>query len=782
MNTEPLRTCPNCQAPVPAEAPQGLCPKCLLMGVSVPTEAGQSSAAAPPPSLARVAMAFPQLEILEFVGQGGMGLVYKARQPHLDRLVALKLLIEKPGADPTFSERFNREARVLARLSHPHIVAVHDFGRVEGFFYLVMEFVDGVNLRQAMRAGRFTPQQAFALVPKICDALQYAHEEGVLHRDIKPENLLLDTRGRIKIADFGIAKLLGEKKDLMLTASGAAVGTPHYMAPEQLERPQDVDQRADIYSLGVVFYEMLTGELPIGRFAPPSEKAPVDPRVDPVVLRALEKERERRFQSAGEVKTRVESITASSIPLQQFEARATPGETRSSSGATVAVPPGGSNPGRQAGNATNFSARIVFSGLLVAGSVAGLFPALLTISNRHVPPPGVLFLMFLLGVPATLGTWLGWSVLRAAARGNLVPKRLWIARVSALIWPFLLCDVLLFLTLIFSSRVLEMHLFHIQTPVLTFLAAVFGLVGIAALNWSLLREWSRHWRHNPSAAPLAEAFSRLGRWSRPVAWGGVPAMLLVLMLLFRAGFGRAQPEASPMQIAGLTDPVPPPGYEIPPGVPPGNEMTFRTGFSVPAGYALTLTTTLWSNRVPVRPGGVENAVFVVSPQGGGTRGQVSWRLLGNGALADGAPLEISVGVDGTADSERKTFHLVSPQPVDIDWVGQPPQLWPPMNSHTKFLLVKGTSSGNTAVPPAESGTEPDALGDPSGKPSTEVSPATPVEWLVGIEARLDPLPADQAHKLQAPRIGSGTNWATLLGMDTRADAGNLGSGSESPSP
>src|SRR5207248_816519 len=147
-------------------------------------------------------------------------------------------------------------------------------------------------------------------VPKICDALQYAHEEGILHRDIKPENLPLDTRGRMKIADFGIAKLVGEARDITLTARGAASGTPHYMATEQLERQQDVDQRADVYSLGVVFYEMLTGELPIGRFAPPSEKASMDPRVDEVVMRTLEKERERRFQSAGDVKTQVENITA----------------------------------------------------------------------------------------------------------------------------------------------------------------------------------------------------------------------------------------------------------------------------------------------------------------------------------------------------------------------------------------------------------------------------------------------------------------------------------------
>ncbi len=307
------KLCPKCQAPLPANAPQGLCPKCLLAAAAMPTEAGQAvPGSANPPPLATIAAAFPQLEILEIIGSGGMGVVYKARQPRLDRCVALKLLPQALAADATFAERFNREARLLARLNHPNIVTVHDFGQSDGFFFLLMEYVDGVNLRQAMEAGRFTPHQALALVPKICEALQYAHDEGVLHRDIKPSNILLDTRGRVKIADFGIAKLLGDHaQDATLTASGAAIGTPQYMAPEQLEHPQDVDQRADIYSLGVVFYEMLTGELPIGRFAPPSEKAAVDARVDEVVFRALEKEREKRFHSAGEVKTSVEAITAS---------------------------------------------------------------------------------------------------------------------------------------------------------------------------------------------------------------------------------------------------------------------------------------------------------------------------------------------------------------------------------------------------------------------------------------------------------------------------------------
>jgi tRNA A-37 threonylcarbamoyl transferase component Bud32 len=309
--TSPAR-CPKCGGPIPAEALQGLCPKCALVAVATPTEAGQPVGdRPPPPALEAVTAAFPQLQILELIGAGGMGAVYKARQPRLDRLVALKLLIPPLATDGTFAERFNREARLLARLNHPGIVSVYDHGEAGGFFYLLMEFVDGVNLRQAMHAGRFTPTQALALVPKICDALQSAHEEGVLHRDIKPENLLLDTRGRVKIADFGIAKLMGdEARHATLTASGLAVGTPHYMAPEQLERPQDVDQRADIYSLGVVFYEMLTGELPIGRFAPPSQKTPVDPRVDEVVLRALERERERRQRHISEVKAEVEHITA----------------------------------------------------------------------------------------------------------------------------------------------------------------------------------------------------------------------------------------------------------------------------------------------------------------------------------------------------------------------------------------------------------------------------------------------------------------------------------------
>jgi hypothetical protein len=180
--------------------------------------------------------------------------------------------------------------------------------------YFLMEYVDGPNLRQLERAGKLTPREALQIVPQICEALQYAHDESIVHREIKPENVLLDKKGRVKIADFGLAKILGrEPQDFRLTGVGQVMGTPHYMAPEQVEHPQNVDHRADIYSLGVVFYEMLTGELPLGKFAPPSRKVQVDVRLDDVVLRALEKEPERRYQTASQVKNAVETLSTQPI-------------------------------------------------------------------------------------------------------------------------------------------------------------------------------------------------------------------------------------------------------------------------------------------------------------------------------------------------------------------------------------------------------------------------------------------------------------------------------------
>jgi len=327
------RHCSECGGELPADAPQGLCPQCL-MKLGLPTGAEADKAAAPgdrsdvpttgtppgrfvPPEPAQLARQFPQLEILELLGQGGMGAVYKARQKQLDRLVALKILPPEVGQDPAFAERFTREARSMAVMNHPHIVTVHDFGQTEkGLYYFVMEFVDGTDLRQVIQAGELKPSEALVIVPQICEALQFAHEEGIVHRDIKPENILMDKKGRVKIADFGLARLLDRPTSAYtLTAAGHKMGTPHYMAPEQIEHPHEVDHRADIYSLGVVFYEMLTGQLPIGKFAPPSQKVLVDVRLDKVVLKSLAYEPERRYQHASEVKTDVESISYEAHPV-----------------------------------------------------------------------------------------------------------------------------------------------------------------------------------------------------------------------------------------------------------------------------------------------------------------------------------------------------------------------------------------------------------------------------------------------------------------------------------
>jgi serine/threonine protein kinase len=320
------RICPECGTQVPANSPAGLCPKCVMkLALESPSlealtrEPTQSSPQKPagfvPPTPAELAGKFPQLDILELLGRGGMGAVYKARQRGLDRLVAIKILPPGVEHDAAFAERFTREARSLARLNHPNIVGVHDFGQTDGLYYFVMEFVDGVNLRQAIASGSMQAKDALAIVPQICDALQFAHNEGIVHRDIKPENILIDKKGRVKIADFGLAKLLGQEHSPdSLTATHQVMGTIRYMAPEQMEGSREIDHRADIYSLGVVFYEMLTGELPLGRFAPPSERVQIDIRLDEVVLRSLAKEPQRRYQQANDVKTDLDTISHSPPP------------------------------------------------------------------------------------------------------------------------------------------------------------------------------------------------------------------------------------------------------------------------------------------------------------------------------------------------------------------------------------------------------------------------------------------------------------------------------------
>jgi predicted Ser/Thr protein kinase len=276
-----------------------------------------------PEDLARL---FPQLEILGMIGHGGMGAVYKARQKQLDRVVALKILPPSARTGPAFEDRFVREARALAKLNHPGVVTLYEFGQSGGLFFFLMEFVDGINLRQLIEGGRLSAHEALAIVPQICDALQYAHDQGIVHRDIKPENLLMDRQGRIKVADFGLAKLMNSSDEPVsidrangspvLSGAGKVMGTPQYMAPEQREHPTEVDHRADIYSLGVVFYQMLTGELPGKNGNSPAARLrglQIDVRLDEVVLRAMEREPQRRYQQASALKTQLETIAAAPL-------------------------------------------------------------------------------------------------------------------------------------------------------------------------------------------------------------------------------------------------------------------------------------------------------------------------------------------------------------------------------------------------------------------------------------------------------------------------------------
>jgi serine/threonine protein kinase len=272
--------------------------------------AGANAATAAGPSLADLQPHFADYELHREIGRGGMGTVLQATHKRLGRQVALKILPKELAARPEFGERFAREARALAALNHPNIVAVHDYGEVDGWHFVAMEYVEGVNLRQLLALGDLSPQEALRITPLLCAALQYAHERGVVHRDVKPENILVSVDGDVKIADFGLAKLRGDAAGPALTRDSAVFGTPHYMAPEQWRKTAEVDHRADIYALGVVLYEMLTGELPLGDFAPPSQRAGVPAGLDQIVRRALAQQPEKRYQQVREVRTDVERQAA----------------------------------------------------------------------------------------------------------------------------------------------------------------------------------------------------------------------------------------------------------------------------------------------------------------------------------------------------------------------------------------------------------------------------------------------------------------------------------------
>jgi len=240
-----------------------------------------------------------------------MGAVYRGRQNGLDREVAVKVLPKELSQHEDLVRRFEREAKAMARLDHPHIVRVFDVGQTEdGFWYLVMEHVEGRDLAEVVAQGGLSEAEALRVVTEICEALEHAHAAGFVHRDIKPSNVLLDRQGRVKVADFGLAQAVsaeGPEAWSRLTASGSLMGTLEYMAPEQLAG-RAVDQRADLYSVGVLFYELLTGDVPRGSWKPPSTLKKLNPQVDEVVRRSLEPRPEDRYASATELRVAVEAV------------------------------------------------------------------------------------------------------------------------------------------------------------------------------------------------------------------------------------------------------------------------------------------------------------------------------------------------------------------------------------------------------------------------------------------------------------------------------------------
>lgn len=284
-------------------------------------------------------------EVVEQIGEGGMAVVYKARQKSLNRFVAIKALHPKLAKDPEFVTRFEAESGALAALSHPNVISILERGNEQSVFYFIMEYIDGQDLDQKIIANSLTPNDWRQVVAACTDALEYVHKRGIIHRDIKPSNILVDSEGRVKLGDFGIAHIIsGDGEDQEAKDRMKAMGTAHYMAPEQKDAPATVDARADIYALGVAYYKMMTRMLPIGEYPAPSEANPQVPvAVDKVLARAMMHDREDRFASvrefSDELQRALKDQTMSITSALNYRGRS---GSSLYSGADFATPTGGS--------------------------------------------------------------------------------------------------------------------------------------------------------------------------------------------------------------------------------------------------------------------------------------------------------------------------------------------------------------------------------------------------------------------------------------------------------
>jgi serine/threonine protein kinase len=260
---------------------------------------------------------FPKYQILSLIATGGMGAVYHAVQTSLEREVAIKILPVEFGRDPEFCEAFGAEAKAMAKLNHPNLIGVYDYGDVDGMLFIVMEYVDGNSLHAACNGSAIDPAEVIRLMNGICNGLAHAHSQGILHRDIKPANILLDTQLQPKIGDFGLARPL----DAKVGENEAIYGTPGYTAPEVVAPPHTVDQRADIFSLGVLLHELLTGLLPGHDPRLPSDISRCDTRFDAIVRKATHPDPRQRYQNAADIAADLNKIAA---PAAHIASRAVP--------------------------------------------------------------------------------------------------------------------------------------------------------------------------------------------------------------------------------------------------------------------------------------------------------------------------------------------------------------------------------------------------------------------------------------------------------------------------
>ena len=259
------------------------------------------------PDIAQLAPLFPGYEIESLIATGGMGAVYCAVQKSLDRTVAIKILPREFGKDAAFCAGFEAEAKAMARLNHPNLIGVYDFGEVEGMLYIIMEFVPGKSLYHSAYGIAIDAGETIRLVTGICNGLAHAHAHGIIHRDIKPSNILLDLNAQPKIGDFGLAHPVGRK----IEEGEEIFGTPHYTAPEVVNSPQSVNDRADIFSVGVLLHELLTGRLPAADRRPASAIIHCDPRFDAIIRRATNPQPELRYASAAEIAKDLRAIAQS---------------------------------------------------------------------------------------------------------------------------------------------------------------------------------------------------------------------------------------------------------------------------------------------------------------------------------------------------------------------------------------------------------------------------------------------------------------------------------------